>query len=141
MLDELRAAGKLGLDTVVVGGSHMRALTGGAHDDLRPVNRARHTSKHHLLTDSRGDPLVVTLAGGHRHDMTQLLPLVDVLPVMRRVRVQPRLRPHYLYADRGCDCDVYRRALRELGIIPPIARRGVVHGSGLDHTRWVVERR
>ena len=37
------------------------------------------------------------------------------------------------------DCDVYRRALRERGITPSNTRRGVAHGSGLGHVRWVVE--
>jgi transposase len=45
-----------------------------------------------------------------------------------------------LLADRGYDFDRYRRALRSRGICPQIARRGVVHGSGLGRLRWVVER-
>ena len=36
--------------------------------------------------------------------------------------------------------EVYRRALRQRGVVPRIARRGVVHGSGLGRTRCVVER-
>ena len=45
-----------------------------------------------------------------------------------------------LVADRGYDFDRYRRALRSRGIRPQIARRGVMHGSGLGRLRWVVER-
>jgi transposase len=45
-----------------------------------------------------------------------------------------------LFADRGYDHDKYRRLLRQCGITPPIARRGVAHGSGLGRQRWVVER-
>jgi transposase len=45
-----------------------------------------------------------------------------------------------LVADRGYDFDRYRRALRSWGIRPQIARRGVMHGSGLGRLRWVVER-
>lgn len=45
-----------------------------------------------------------------------------------------------LYADRGYDFDVYRRAVRARGIRPRIARRGQPHGSGLGVFRWVVER-
>jgi transposase len=45
-----------------------------------------------------------------------------------------------LFADRGYDHDVYRRQLRQRGITPRIARRGVAHGSGLGRQRWVVER-
>ena len=137
--DELRTAGKLQLDTAVVDGSHVRALK-GAHTGPSPVDRAHNGSKHHLLTDAAGVPLVVTLTGGNRHDVTQLLPLVEAFPTVRGVRGRPRLRPDYLYADRGYDYDVYRRALRDRGIVPRIAHRGVVLGSGLGRTRWVVER-
>lgn len=45
-----------------------------------------------------------------------------------------------LHADRGYDHDKYHRLLRQRGIKPLIARRGVAHGSGLGKTRWVVER-
>jgi IS5 family transposase len=65
---------------------------------------------------------------------------MDAFPVVRGVRGRPRLHPRYLYADRGYDFDVHRRALRERGITPRIARRGVAHGSGLGRVRWVVER-
>ena len=82
----------------------------------------------------------MTLTGGNRHDVTQLLPLVDAFPTVRGVRGRPRLHPRYLYADRGYDFDVYRRALRDRGITPRIARRGIAHGSGLGRVRWVVER-
>ena len=57
----------------------------------------------------------MTLTGGNRHDVAQLLPLVDAFPIVRGVRGRPRLHPGYLYADRGYDYDVYRRALRERG--------------------------
>ncbi len=52
----------------------------------------------------------------------------------------PAASPRRLYADRGYDFDKYRRLLRQRGIKPMIARRGVAHGSGLGKVRWVVER-
>jgi transposase len=105
-----------------------------------PVDRARTGSKHHLLTDAGGVPLGISLTGGHRNDVTQLLPLVDgVEPVRGRVG-RPRKRAERLLADRGYDHDKYRRALRTRGVKPAIARRGSEHGSGLGGERWVVER-
>jgi transposase len=56
------------------------------------------------------------------------------------VRGRPLHRPKRIYADRGYDHDKYRRLVRELGIVPYIARRGGEHGSGLGTKRWVVER-
>jgi transposase len=50
---------------------------GGLLTGPSPVDRARTGSKHHLLTDAGGLPLALTLTGGNRHDVTQLLALLD----------------------------------------------------------------
>jgi IS5 family transposase len=69
-------------------------------------------------------PLAITLTGGNRNDVTQLLPLVDgIAPVSGKVG-RPRRRPDRLLADRGYDHDKYRRELWARGIKPLIARRG-----------------
>lgn len=85
-------------------------------------------------------PLAVSLTGGNRHDVTQLLPLVDGLEPIAGRRGRPRRRPQRLLADRGYDFDKYRRELRSRGVEPVIARRQSEHGSGLGKQRWVVER-
>ena len=115
---------------------------GGLLSGPSPVDRARTGSKHHLLVDASGIPLAVTLTGGNRNDVTQLLPLLDVLharPVAGKVG-RPRQKPDLVPADRGYDHDKYRRLLWARGIKPVIARRGVEHGSRLGAQRWVVER-
>lgn len=53
----------------------------------------------------------VNLTGGRRHDVTQLLPLVDSLPKIKGVAGRPRQKPKRLYADRGYDYEKYRREL------------------------------
>ena len=111
------------------------ALTGPS-----PVDRARKGSKHHLLTDGTGVPLGISLTGGHRNDVTQLLPLVDGVAPVRGKRGRPRQRADRVLADRGYDFDKYRRQLWQRGVKPVIARRGVEHGSRLGSERWVVER-
>src|SRR5690606_21633749 len=112
----------------------------GGHVGPSPVDRGRPGSKHHLIVDTNGTPLQVSLTGGNRHDVTELLPLVDSLPAIRGTVGRTRRKPRRLYADRGYDYDVYRRQLRARGITPKIARRGTAHGSGLGTRRWVVER-
>jgi DNA-binding transcriptional MerR regulator len=72
---------------------------------------------------AHGIPLVATLTGRNRHDVTQLLPLLDAVPSIRGIRGRPRSKPRELFADRGCDFEKYRRLLRERGICPRIARR------------------
>ena len=82
----------------------------------------------------------VILTGGNRHDVTQLIPLLDGIPPLRGRRGRPLHRPAKVYADRGYDHDKYRRLLRQRNITPHIARRGTAHGSGLGVHRWYVER-
>lgn len=80
------------------------------------------------------------MTGGNRHDVTQLLVLLDgVKPVAGKVG-RPRKRPDALLADRGYDYDKYRREVSARGIKPVIAKRNTEHGSGLGRHRWVVER-
>ncbi|WP_157360499.1 IS5 family transposase [Amycolatopsis thermoflava] len=140
LLDQLRALDRLDLDVAVVDGSHVRALKGGKPTGPSPVDRARLGSKHHVITDGNGIPLVVSVTGGNRHDSTQLIPLVEALPVIRGKRGRPRQRPRWLYGDRGYDYDHHRKTLRDKGIVPRIARKNTAHGSGLGKIRWVVER-
>ncbi|WP_107470270.1 IS5 family transposase [Streptomyces sp. 3211] len=140
LLAELRAAGLLDLDDASIDASHIRALKGGAHTGPSPVDRARPGSKHHLIVDRHGTPLVVSLTSGNRHDVTQLMPLLDAMPRIRGLRGRPRHRPRRLFADRGYDLAKYRRPIRARGITPKIARRGTPHGSGPGKTPWVVER-
>ena len=80
------------------------------------------------------------LTGGNRHDVTQLLPLLDRVPAVAGLVGRPRRRPDRLIADRGYDSNPHRRKLLQLGIEPLIARRKTEHGSGLGRYRWVVER-
>ena len=92
-----------------------------------------------MITEAHGIPLAVSLTGGNRNDVTQLMPLIEAIPPVRGRRGRPRQRPDALYADRGYDHDKYRRQVRGKGITPVIARRSTEHGSGLGTYRWVVE--
>ncbi|MFB7048172.1 IS5 family transposase [Streptomyces microflavus] len=140
LLAELRRDGLLEMDDAAIDASHVRALKGGSHTGPSPVDRARPGSKHHLIVDRNGTPLAVCLASGNRHDVTQLMLLLDAMSRIRGLRGRPRRRPRRLFADRGYDFDKYRRLIRARGITPKIARRAAPHGSGLGRTRWVVER-
>lgn len=91
--------------------------------------------KHHLIVDLSGIPLAVTLTGGNRHDVTQLLPLVDSVGPVRGKPGRPRQRAESVIADRGYDYEKYRRELRAHGVKPIIARRASKHGSGLGKLR------
>jgi transposase len=93
-----------------------------------------------LITDAHGIPLAVTVTGGNRNDVTQLVPLLEAIPKIRGTRGKPAHRPRRIYADRGYDHDSHRVKVRALGVTPVIARRNTKNGSGLGKKRWYVER-
>ncbi|MER6807213.1 MULTISPECIES: IS5 family transposase [Streptomyces] len=139
LLAKLRSANALDFSRAAVDGPHPR-VKGGSKTGRSPVDRGRTGSRHHLITDATGIPLAVTLTGGNRNDVTQLIPLLQAVPPVRGKRGRPRRRPNAVLGDRGYDHDKYRRLVWELGVKPLIARRGIEHGSGLGSQRWVVER-
>ena len=104
-----------------------------------PTDRAKSGSKHHILTDARGTPLVTILTGANEHDVTQLLPMVDRVPAIGGSIGAPLRKPVQLLADRGYDSEPHREQLRQHGIEPVIAKRNTEHGSGLGTLRYYVE--
>jgi transposase len=112
----------------------------GAKTGPNPTDRRKKGSKHHLVTDANGIPLSVILTGANRHDVTQLLPLVDSIPAIAGKVGRPLQRPDSLLGDRGYDSEPHRRQLRSRGIVPLLAKRWTENGSGLGTYRWVIER-
>ena len=92
------------------------------------------------MVDRRGIPLAVTLSGANVHDGKRMLETVDAIGPVRGKRGRPRKRPTKLHADKAYDDGALRAALRERGIRPRIARRGVESSVRLGRYRWVVER-
>ncbi|MFD6464630.1 IS5 family transposase [Streptomyces goshikiensis] len=139
LLKKLRVAKKLDWSRAVID-SPRQGRSAGPKSGPSPVDRARPGSKRHLIVDGQGIPLAVSLTGGNRNDVTQLIPLLKKIPSVAGLVGRPRKRPDSLLGDHGYDHDKYRRLAWALGIKPVIARRGVPHGSGLGVHRWVVER-
>jgi transposase len=106
----------------------VRAKRGGEHTGPNPTDRAKSGSKYHLLVDRQGVPLAVQLSGANVHDSKLLEPLVDAVEPIRRPIGEPgrpRRRPAKLHGDKAFDYPHLRQALRQRGIMPRIARRGV----------------
>jgi transposase len=83
------------------------------------------------------------LSAANVHDSLLLEASLDAIPPLRQPhhrRGRPRRRPLKLHADKGYDYARCRRACRERGIVPRIARRGVESSERLGRHRWVVER-
>ena len=113
---------------------------GGAQTGPNPTDRRKKGTKHHVITDAHGIPLAVSITGANRHDVNQLLPLVDAIPPIAGKVGRPRKRPDKLQGDRAYDSQAHRQALRQRGIEPVLAKRWTPHGSGLGEYRWPVER-
>jgi hypothetical protein len=71
-------------------------MKGGPQSD-----RARTGSRHHLITETHLLPLQVSLTGGNRNDVTQLMPLVEMISPVQGRPGHPRRRPDVPYDDRS----------------------------------------
>jgi len=140
LLTELQRRGKIRWDRFVVDSASVRALQGGQNTGKNPTDRARRGTKHHVLVDGKGVPIALRITGANRHDVTQIVPLVEAVPAVGGRRGRPRRRPKRLFGDRAYDSQPVRRFLRRLKITPCLAKRNTEHGSGLGKYRWVVER-
>jgi transposase len=105
-----------------------------------PTDRGRPGTKHHLVVDAQGIPLVVHLSGANVPDARLLETLLDGVPPIKQPIGRSRRRPQKLHADKAYDSRKSRAACRSRGIIPRIARRGIESSERLGRYRWVVER-
>jgi transposase len=115
LLAELQRAHKIDWYRALVDSASVRAPSGGRKTGPNPTDRRKAGSKHHVATDAQGVPLATILTGANRHDVTQLLPLLDKIPPVRGQPGRPRRRPKYVQGDRAYDSEPHRRALKKRG--------------------------
>jgi putative transposase len=120
-----------------------KAPLGGEATGPSPVDRAKSGTKRSVLSDGRGAPLSVIVAGANTHDKTLALETLDSIPVDRPQMLVYCL--HHLCLDAGYDYeDVisgveerdYRLHLKERGAEP----LEVSPEKKYPARRWVVER-
>lgn len=88
---------------------------GGEKTGKNPTDRSKLGSKHHLLVEGQGIPLSVSLTGANRHDITELMTLVESIPPVRGKRGRARRKPKKLQGDRAYDSEPHRRTLKKRG--------------------------
>ena len=140
LLERLHQADKLDWSRAIVDSASVRATQGGQGTGKNPTDRAKKGSKHHVLSDAHGIPLAQKVTGANVHDVTQLEPLIEAIPLVPGKRGRPKQRPKKVQADRAYDSEPHRKRLRQKKIQPVLAKRGTPHGSGLGKFRWPVER-
>ena len=95
-----------------------------------------------MLTDGRGVPLALVVAGANRNDFKLLRATLEAL-VVRRPR-PTRARPQGLCLDKGYDYREVYALLREWRFTPHVRARGeearAKRTRGRRARRWVVER-
>jgi transposase len=140
LLAHLRGADKIDFSRFIVDTGHVRAVGGGEETGPSPVDRSRPGSKHAIVTDGHGTPLVIDTIPANTPDANLTVPLIDAVPPIAGKPGRPRSRPDRAMGDRGFDDEEQREGLRRRGIDPELAKRRTPHGSGLGVYRWVVER-
>ncbi|WP_079161075.1 transposase [Streptomyces fodineus] len=100
------AAGELDWSRARVDGSHVRAKKRGTAIGPSPVDRRKTGSKHHLICDGKDIPLHVITTAANVNVVTQILALVDGIPLVA-IRVSAlgpswatRLTTRWRYAVR-----------------------------------------
>src|SRR4051794_9785360 len=93
LLGLLKRAAKLDLDTVIIDGVTVRAFGGGEATGPSPVDRRKPGTKHTVMINKAGVPLVIRTAGANASDHKQILPLVLDFPRVGARRAAPRSCP------------------------------------------------
>lgn len=92
------------------------------------------------MVDGRGVPLSLIVTGANRHDVTQLIPVLDAVVVPRPT--PSAKRPENLCADAGFTGQPADQAIRDRGYVPHVRSRGAERQrriKGYKPRRWVVE--
>lgn len=120
-----------------------KAPLGGEATGPSPVDRAKSGTKRSVLSDGRGAPLAVVVAGANAPDKTLALETLDSTAVERPEKVVYRL--HHLSLDAGYNYDDVIAGVLERDYIlhlrpPASATIAVAPEKQYPARRWVVER-
>ncbi|MCI2419928.1 IS5 family transposase [Saccharopolyspora sp. K220] len=139
VLDELGSRGMIDWSRAMLDGASLRAKRGtGNRPEPGRSRQARFQDPR--LSDRSGTPLAVGISAANTHDNAALKPLVLAIPAIRSRRGPRRFRPTKLHADKTYDVAELRDWLRNRGIVPRLARKGIESSTKLGRHRWVIER-
>src|ERR687896_41250 len=115
---------------------------GGEATGANPTDRGKQGTKRSLLTEGKGIPIAVVVAGANRHDMKLLADTLEALVVERPEPSDEA--PQHLCADKAYDYPACHQGAERQGYIPHIRSRGeekdeLARNPGYRPRRWVVE--
>ena len=116
---------------------------GGGKVGKLPTDRGKIGTPRRVLTDGRGGPIGLAVAGAKRHDCTLVREPIARIAV-ERLDPTPDT-PQGLGVAKGYDSDEGRDLLDEVGCTAHLLARGeaaqvLKHEGGFKARRWVVER-
>lgn len=109
-----------------------RRKGGGAETGPNPTDRGKAGTKHHIVTDRGGTPLVGLIGPANRHDSLTLEAALDVVPPLKGKRGRPRRRPRKLHADKAYNHRRCRGACRRRHILHRFRRLTVRYERRAD---------
>lgn len=114
----------------------------GKKTGKNPTDRGKLGVKRSVLTDGRGMPIGLAVAGANVHDQRLVKETLESIPVPRPRPT--RQRKQHLCCDKGYDAEAVRRMARRRRYTPHIKSRGEEQTAkrqrGKRARRWVVER-
>ena len=124
-------------------GAMTKAPLGGGETGPNPTDRGRSGVKRSVLTEAKGVPVGLAVAGAHRNDIKLVGASVDGVPVQRPAPSPGQ--PQGLCLDKGYDFEEVRQTIQEFGYTAHIRSCGeeaqaIKRGAGFKARRWVVER-
>ncbi len=124
-------------------GAMGKAPLGGDHTGRNPTDRGKLGSKRSLLTDHRGIPLGIAVAGANRNDHKLARATLESIPVARPTPTATA--PQGLCLDKGYDYPEIPALAAEFGFTLHLRTRGeeahhLKRHVGGKARRWVVER-
>ncbi len=124
-------------------GAMTKAPLGGEDTGPNPTDRAKQGVKRSMLTDGRGVPLGVAVAGANRPDMKLVEETLESIPIEQPVPTEED--PQNLCLDAGYDYEDVRQTIEAWGYTAHIRPRHEEAAQkatipGYRARRWVVER-
>lgn len=127
-----------------IDGAMTKAPLGGGATGPNPTDRGKKGTKRHLLTETAGLPIGLTVTGANVHDIKQVEAVFDSIPFLPAPPDEDD--PVYgLCADKGYESAAVRRFIAQQGYEDHIRSRGQEIDSkqkmpGYRARRWVCER-
>ena len=124
-------------------GAMTKAPLGGKKSGPNPTDRAKRGVKRSLLTEVRGIPIGLAVAGANRHDSQLVQGTLESIPIRRPTPT--RTKPQHLFLDKAYVGDPVQEVLKEFGYTAHVPPRGTQAQAIKRQTRhkvrrWVVER-